>query len=190
MKVLHFKRYLLVLSILFAMLSCTTLRVNKSSKPMAEDNLSYHAKFMHIDSNNVKTFECDNFVFNAINNYSIASIRQGYKFLKCTQEPIANMHYPSIIDTVFVFSNNKNIIKAYKAQLKSFIFIVDLTNAKFKLVGAVKPGMSKDAFCRKFNISESIDEKVRLTNKDGNVDYLFNFKRNKLKRIRAELDID
>jgi hypothetical protein len=190
MKTIHLKRNLLVISILLGMSSCNTLRLNNSSKPIAEDNLRYKTSFIQIDSNNVANYECDNFASNALTNYSIASIRQEYKFLKCTQEPIANIHYPSIIDTVYIFSNNKNTIHIYRAQHKDFTYFFDVTNPKFKLTGDIKPGMSKEAFSQKFQISQSIDKKVQIINSEGNTKYMFYFNRHILKRITVNLYLD
>ncbi len=190
MKAIGLKKSLLALSILLGMASCNTLQLNKSDKLTSEDNLSYNTKFIDINSNNAASYECENFVSNALDNYSIASIRQNYQFLKCTKEPKINIHNPAIIDTIYTFSDNKNIIQIYRTQDKDFTFILDVSNPKFKFPGNIKPSMSKDDFSRKFNITELIDKKVQLTNSNGNATYLFYFKRNKLKRISANLYLD
>ena len=190
MEAIYFKKNLLIISILLGMTSCNTLQLNKSEKLIPKDNLRYNTKFTGANSNNITSYECENFAANALNNYSVASIRQEYKFLKCTQEPKVNIHNPAIIDTIYTFSDNKNIIQVYRAQNKDFIFILDVTNPKFNLTGDVKPGMSKDAFSRKFNITEAIDEKLQITSTNGNTTYLFYFKRNKLKRISTNLYLD
>ncbi|BAX81230.1 hypothetical protein ALGA_2925 [Labilibaculum antarcticum] len=175
--------------------SCNTLRVNESEKPISEESISedtlhYNTKFIDINSNNAASYECDNFVSNALDNYSIASIRQDYQFLKSSQKPKINIHNPAIIDTIYTFSDNKNIIQFYRTQSKDFIFNLDVTNSRFKFPGDITTGMSKDAFIRKFKITELINEKVQLNNSNGNATYLFYFKRNKLKRINANLYLD
>lgn len=190
MKAIQLIRALLAISILLAMVSCNTLRSNNFNRPVDEDELLYNSKFIRFDSNNIANYECEDFVLNAIENYTIASIRQKYKFLKFTQEPIINLHNPSIVDTIYSFSNKKNTVRFYRARHDDFIYIFDVSNSKFKLAGDIQPGMSKATFCRKFRISESIDSKIQLSDKNGNIDYLFYFKRKILKRISADIYID
>lgn len=189
MKAIRLKTLLIVV-LLQGMISCNIIRFNESTRSVNEDELSYDSKFVQIDSNNVAIYESEKFVNYAMEDYSIESIRQEYKFLKCTQFPEINMHNPDIIDTIYIFSNNKNIIRIYRALHNDFIFMLDVTNSKFKLTGDIKPGMSKDAFSQKFQITESIDEKVQLINSEGTEEYLFYFKRNSLKRMTAKIYFD
>lgn len=190
MKTIPIKRNLLLLSVLLIIVSCNTLRLTKFHSSVDEDELRYDSKFIRIDSNNIATYECEDFVINALKNYTIASISQEYKFLIFTQESTINLHNLSIVDTIYTFSNKKNTIGIYRARHDDFIYIFDVRNSKFKLAGDVQTGMSKATFCRKFRINESIDSKVKLSDTYGNIEYLFYFKRSKLKRIRASLYLD
>jgi hypothetical protein len=78
----------------------------------------------------------------------------------------------------------------YRARHDDFFYLFEVTNSKFKLTGDIKTGMSKEVFRRKFNITESIDDEIQLTNSEGNSGFLFYFKRNTLKRITADLYLD
>ncbi|MFA9390122.1 MAG: hypothetical protein ACERKD_09960 [Prolixibacteraceae bacterium] len=190
MKTIRLRNNLFVVSILLAVVSCSTLRSTKLNEPVVQDELIYHTKFIQLDSNHIANYECDDFVLNALENYTIKSIRQEYNFLKLTQEPIINLHNPSIVDTIYTFSHKKNTIKIYRARHNDFTYLFDVRYSKFKLAGAIQPGMSKATFCRKFNISETIDSKVQLSDKASNIEYLFYFKRNKLRRISANIYIE
>lgn len=189
MKAIHLKT-LLIVFILLGMISCNSIRFNKSTRPDNGDELHYSSKFVQIDSDNVSIYECEKFVLSAMENYSIESIQQEYKFLKCAQSPEINLHNPAIVDTIYTFSNKKNRIRIYRSLHKDIIFMLDVTSSKFKFTGDIRPGMSKAAFIQTFGITELIDDKVQLINSEGTMRFTFYFKRNSLKRITANLYFD
>jgi hypothetical protein len=63
------------------------MQINKNNHIAYADNMQYNSKFIQIDSMQIAIYVCNDFVSNALKNYTIASFRQNYKFLKCTIEP-------------------------------------------------------------------------------------------------------
>lgn len=191
MKVIHFLKYRLFIFILLSTQACTSFAgLNKLGKRADVNELYYNTTFIHVDSNNIASYKSNEFVLHALKKYTIASMKQEFPFLKSVQETTINRYDPSIVDTIYSFSNKRNIVRFYRAKHKDFIFIFDVTKSKFELAGAIKPGMSKAAFSQKFRIKESIDSKVKLTNSAGDIEFIFYFKRNRLKQITADIYID
>jgi hypothetical protein len=163
----------------------------KPKTPVVEDKILFHAKFSSIDSNKIERFECEEFVSNALNNYTIAKINKEFlTSLVCTKKSIFNRHDPAVVDTIYTFSNPENNIQFYRAKQNDFIFTFDVTDSKFILKGNVKPGITKDFFMRKFQITEAIDNKVQIVNSEGTMRFIFYFENNMLKRISSYLYLD
>jgi len=171
--------------------SCNTVKNGKSSSPVDDDKTIFHSKFVLKDTNHVALFVSEEFVPDALNNYTIAKINKNFlSLLNCSKEPITNKYNTSIIDTIYTFSNSKNKIQFYRSKQKDFIVTFDVTDEKFNLTGNIKPGMTKDIFSRKFQITEAINNKVQVSNSEGTMRFMFYFENNSLKRINTYLYLD
>ena len=187
---MNFKGLFFILIILM-MISCKFFKLEKSSKSFDEEAMTFYPKFSHSDSSKIAYFECEDFVSNALNNYTIAKINQKFlKLLNCSKKSIVNKYDPAVIDTIYTFSNPENKIQIYRAKQNDFIFTFDVTDPKFKLTGNIKPGMKKDVFTRKFHITENINNKVQIVNSAGTMRFMFYFENNMLKRIYSYLYLD
>jgi len=178
----------------FFVLVSTSFNIVKLDKSLAfvNDNAAeFHSNFSILTSGDVAYFECEDFVDNALNNYSIEVFSHDFKkTLKCSKEFVVNRHDTSVVDTVYSFSNSKNKIQIYRALHNDFIVTFDVTDAMFKLKGDIKPGMTKTDFFRKFNLTESINNKVQIVNSDGSMNFMFFFENHSLKRINSLLYLD
>jgi len=183
-------KYLLLISVIVSFASCSSIRTYKANRYVSENSLKYNSTFLAIDSNNVANYECNEYVKNALNNYSIELMYKDFRFLKNTHETVSNIHNPQITDTVYSFSNKKNSIRFYKTKSKEIIFVFDVTSPKLDIKDNIKIGMSKEAFIQKFRITKPFDTKIQLVNSMRNNKILFQFKRNILVQITADLYID
>lgn len=164
---------------------------DKSKIPVVEDKILFHAKFASIDSGQVARFVCEEFVSNALNSYTITSTKKEFlTSLDCTKKSVINRHDPAVIDTIYTFSNAGNNIQFYKAKQNDFIFTFDVTDPQFILIGNVKPGMTKDFFKRKFQINETIKNKLLMVNSEGTMRFTFYFENDMLARINCYLYLD
>ncbi len=164
---------------------------SKSLIPVVEDKILFHARFSNIDSNQVAHYVCEEFVSNALNNYTIAKMTKEFlSSLVCTKKSVFNRHDPAVIDTIYTFSNAENNIQLYRAKQNDFIFTFDVTDPIFILIGNVKPGITKDFFIRKFQINEAINNIVQVVNSEGSMRFMFYFENNILKRIDSYLYLD
>jgi hypothetical protein len=130
-------------------------------------------------------------VSNALNNYTITSINNNFTSnLKCSKEPVSNNNIDEEIDTIYTFSDKKNIIQIYRAKQREFMYSFDVTDSKFYLRGNIKTGTSKDDFSRKFKMRANIDNIIEIANSEGNMNFQFYFKNNVLRRINSSLYLD
>ena len=151
----------------------------------------FKSTFLFFDSTQVAYFECNEFVSDALNNYSIETINHNFAgLLHSVKVAIVNKHDSAVIDTIYTFSNPANKIQIYKAKQNDFIFTFDVTDSLFNLIGDVNPGMTKDAFSQKFHITETINEKVQIANSEDSMRFMFYFEKGKLKRINSYLYLD
>lgn len=182
---------LFLIFIILAFSSCNFLKLKKSPASVDEGAILFHSKTSISDSNEVARFESEDFVSEALKNYTIKTVQHEYLHnLKCTKESIVNMHDPAIIDTIYNFSNHKNKIQIYRAKHKDLIILFDVTDQIFKLSGDIKPGMAKNVFLRKFHIAETEKNKVNITNAEGSISFMFYFENNRLKRINGQIFLD
>ena len=182
---------LLLLVIVVAITSCSCLKMRNSPALVDDGKVLYHSNYSFTDSSDVAHFACEDFVRNALNKYTIASISKEFPdLLKTSKTPVVNKYDASIIDTIYTFSNSNNNIQIYKAQHNDFLVIFEVTDPKFFLPGNIKPGMKKDLFCQKFEISEKINNVVQIVNSEGTMRFMFYFKNSKLKQINSYLYLD
>jgi len=182
---------LIFIFIILVVTNCNSKKLDKSSASVDEDTMLFHSNFSFTDSSEVANFECEDFVSDALNNYTIAIINKEFKgILNCSKESVVNRHDSAVIDTIYTFSNAENKIQIYRAKENDFIFTFDVTDSIFKLTGNIKPGMTKENFIRKFNITETVNNKVQIANSEGSMRLMFYFENNRLKRINSYLYLD
>jgi hypothetical protein len=180
--------FLLVISMLT---SCDNKKIDKSQVFAENDTMFFNSNYSFTDSSKVDYYESEDFVSNALNNYTIATIDQKYRsILNCSKEPVHNRHDSIIVDTIYTFSNTTNKIQIYKAKENNFIFTFDVTDSLFKLTGNIRPGITKEIFARKFHIIEKLNDKVQIVNSEGSMRLMFYFKNNRLNRINSYLYLD
>jgi hypothetical protein len=187
---MYLKNLLLFSSILF-MTSHVFLNYLSTSSSKEDKTSILQSQCSFFNSNEDSCFECEEFIFNALNNYTIAIIdKDFFNILNCAKESEANWHDSSVIDTVYTFSNPTNKIQIYRANKHDFIVTFDVTDSVFNLIGDVKPGMKKDIFQKKFHLAEIINNEVEIYNLEGNMGFVFYFDKNALKRIKGDLYLD
>jgi hypothetical protein len=178
-------------AIILILISCNFLKLNKSSKSIDENKILFNSKYLHTDSSGFTFFVCEDFVSNALNDYTIATINKDYlNILKCSRESVINSHDHAVVDTVYTFFNSGNKIQIYRAKQNDFIFTFNVTDPIFKLTGNIKPGMAKELFSRNFNITVPTNNKVQIVNSEGSMRLMFYFENNILKRINSYLYLD
>ena len=183
-------KYRFWIVVILVLTSCSFVSPEKSSKSM-DDSKLFHSNYAFTDSSQVANFECEEFVSDALNNYTIASVSKEFvNLLACTKELVVNKHDSALIDTIYTFSNTQNKIQIYRAKQNEFIFTFDVRDSLFKLPGKIKPGISKQFFTHQFQITETIGNKVQLFNSEGNMRFLFYFENNTLTRINSYLYLD
>jgi hypothetical protein len=167
--------------------------VIKFDNPSAADekNKQFHAKFLFSDSGEVAYFECEDFASEALNKYTIAEISQEFRhILNCTKKPTFNRHDADVIDTIYTFSNPHNQIQIYRAKQNDFIFTFNVSSPIFDLTGNIRPGITKNAFSRKFHIAKPANNAVQIASANGNIQFMFYFENNRLKRINTYWYLD
>jgi hypothetical protein len=186
--------YLISLAFLIILLVSASITITKPGKAMKtanENAMQFHSRFLFSDSSQVAYFECDDFVSDALANYTIATITGKYSdLLHLTQERVVNRHDSTVIDTIYTFSNPGNKIQIYRAKQNEFLFTFQVRDSLFNLMGDVKTGMSKDAFSFKFNITEPIVDKVQMANSEDSMRFIFYFEKNRLMQINSYLYLD
>ena len=171
-------------------MACNFKRLDNSSSDKL-DTLKFNSSFSYTDSSLVDNYVSEDFVSNALNNYTIAVINKKYlNILHCSKEAVVNRHDASVTDTIYTFSNAENKIQIYRAKENDFIFTFEVKDSIFNLSGNIKPGITKETFSRKFKINEDIDNKVQIFNSEGTMRFMFYFENNRLKRINSYLYLD
>jgi hypothetical protein len=179
------------LSVILVLASCSFIKHGKSSASVDEGTILFRSKFLFTDANQVAHFECDDFVSDALNNYTIAKINKEFiGFLDYAKEPVVNKYDPAVTDAIYTYSNAYNKIQIYRAKQNDFIFTFDVTDSRFLLKGNIKPGMTKDDFSRIFHITEIVKNKVQIINSEATSWFMFYFDNNRLKRINSYLYLD
>ena len=182
---------LVPIAILLVTAGFTIIKPGKAMKTANENIMQFHSRFLFSDSSQVAYFECDDFVSDALANYTIAAIMGKFSdLLHLTQERVVNRHDSTVIDTIYTFSNPGNKIQIYRAKQNEFLFTFQVRDSLFNLIGDVKTGMSKDAFSFKFNIKEPIVDKVQIANSEDSMRLIFYFENNRLMQINSYLYLD
>lgn len=142
-------------------------------------------------SGSVESFECNEFEWEALKDYTIEQMERGFgNTLTCIQEPVINAFNPDITDTIYSYSDNTNEIRIYKARENSFVLTFTVTDSLFKLNGNIQPGMNKDDFASIFNISKPLENTVIIKDSDDTIAFQFFFDNNRLVQITSEIYLD
>jgi len=138
------------------------------------------------DSKGTPYYVSEAFSNHALDNYTIAQIKKHYsRSLDLKKTPIENIHDPSIIDTIYKFSNATNTIAFYRARHRDFIRTFEVTEPYFNLYGCVSIGIEKKAFAKQFNLSTPISDTIQIGNKEKTAVLTFYFEDNKLSKIES-----
>jgi hypothetical protein len=181
----------ILLLTLLSFASCASAKVLISPVIVTENTTSFHPKYLFTDSNNVAYFECEKFVNNALNNYTIALINEmHHSLLICSKTKVTNQYDPAITDTIYTFANAKNKIQIYRSIQADYILTFNVTDSLFILTGDIMPGMTKDLFLHHFQLTETTNNNILIANSEGSVKFMFHFRNNRLKRINTFLYLE
>jgi hypothetical protein len=165
--------------------------MGKSLATSSEKAVSFQAYSLCDTSVKIPFFECNNFVDNALNKYTIEVLgNKEFKFLKQSKRTVTNIHQIELRDTIYTFSDKANKIQIYRAKHVDIIYEFDVTDTKCKLLGNVGTGMTKAEFSNKFNILKPVKNKIKIGNSNGTQAFTFYFNNNKIQRINALLYMD
>jgi hypothetical protein len=100
--------------------------------------INFKTEFTDKNSLRVPYYQSDEFAIAALKDYSIKSIKDRYLGkLKLTLIPTINVYDKTIVDTIYRFSNNNNLIEVYRAKHADFVIKFDITDTTFKLGGCI-----------------------------------------------------
>ncbi len=169
------------------MIACSTGSYKDSKND--NDMVSYKTKLV-VSLNSIPYYQCDDYsAFNIEPRCKVIdSLYHG--ILQCTKEPLINTYDSTIVDTIYTYSNKLNKIVIYKAIGRELLSLYDVSDTVFEINGKIKPGISKDMFCRKFNINGLTQDTVDVGDLEQAFVVRFYFKANILKRIKTEPYLD
>jgi hypothetical protein len=165
-------------------------------KPVVSAGKAKDVKYLrlfdaHSISGGVESFECNEFVWEALKAYTIGQMEEKFgNILTCNHESVINMYNPDVIDTIYSFSDDNNEIQFYKARENSFVLTFTVTDTLFKLNGNIHPGMTKDDFALVFNISKPLENTVIIQDSDDTITFQFFFENNRLMQITSDIYLD
>ncbi len=169
---------------------CNSTRQNAENKCDCIKK-DFKAEFTFKDSLEGPYYQSDDFVSNAIEAYTIESVRKKYSDqLKLTLVPNINMHDSTIVDTVYAFSNDRSKIEFYRAKQADFIQKFDISDTVFKLDGCIAVGLLKDSLAKQFGIKENIGDTITIGNMERTSTFTFYFKNNRIVRIGSYQYLD
>jgi len=146
--------------------------------------INFKTKFIDKDSLGIPYYQSDEFTDDAIKEYSIKLLKEKYSAkLKLTLIPFVNIYDSTIVDTIYKFSNNNNVIEVYRAKEKDFVINFDITDPIFKLIGCLSIGSGKDSVVKQFGIKENIGDTIVIGNMNQTATFTFYLKNNKIVRI-------
>jgi hypothetical protein len=146
--------------------------------------ISFKSKFIDKDSLGIPYYQSNEFLEVAIKEYTIKSVKKKYSAqFKLTLIPTVNVHDSRIVDTIYNFSNNKNLIEFYRARHADFVIKFDVTDDIYKLDKCISVGLDKNAIVKDFGIKENIGDIVMIGNLEQTTTFAFYFKNKKIVRI-------
>lgn len=114
----------------------------------------------------------------------------GLKF-KITKEPIANIHNPEVVDTVYHLKKGKNTIDVYKAAGKTFVYKAFIKSKKANLANGIHPGMTREDFYQTIKDAKDLRTKIhKIHTSDKTATATVAFKGDKVKSIQLEYSVD
>jgi len=109
---------------------------------------------------------------------------------RINKEAFTNIHNSAIIDTLYTYTLDDNIIIIYKSADKDLLSLFDVTDSRLGIIGNISTGISKDQFSIIFNIEPLTNDTIEIGNLDRTDFTRFYFTNDKLVRIRVEPYID
>jgi hypothetical protein len=186
---MHLKNIILI-GIIPIFSSCSVIKPDQSSEVRNDAQTQFQSHYINTDADHIANFVSDDFVSEALNNYTVISLTKKYRFLKSYRKPVTNTYDSTVTDTIYTFSDSKNTIEIYRAKHRDFIFTFDVTSSKLGLHGNIKPQMKKSTFFQIFSITQTTANTIQIADSDGTSRFLFYFEKNKLKRITGFLYLD
>ena len=181
---------IILIGIILFFSGCSVIKPDQSSEVRNDAQKQFQSHYINTDANHIANFVSEDFVNEALNNYTVTSLTKKYRFLKSYRKPVTNTYDSTVTDTIYTFSNPKNKIEIYRAKHRDFVFTFDVTSAKLGLPGNIKPHMEKSTFFQIFSITQITANTIQMADSDGTTRFLFYFEKNKLKRITGFLYLD
>jgi hypothetical protein len=183
-------KHLIKLLLLIFLASCSLLQ-KKTTEKFECNQINFRADSSFTDSKGITYFVCDKFANNAIDSYTIETVREKYSgFLKQEITPTRNVHDTTRMDTIYKFYDDKTTISFYRAKHKDFLRKFEVSDLLFNLYGCVSVGMSKEALKNQFNIKKPLSDTIRIGNDEQTAIFTLYFKNNKINRIVSTPYID
>lgn len=114
----------------------------------------------------------------------------GLKF-KVTREPVANIHNPEVVDTVYHLKKGKNTIDVYKGNGKMFVYQAFLKSKKLNMANGIHPGITREVFYSSLKGAKDLGTNVhKIHNSEKTATATVNFKRDRVKSILLEYSVD
>jgi hypothetical protein len=176
------KRLIQAIQIFLLILSCGTIACQVSNIKV-QDTITYHTLLLN-DNSSIPYYQCDDYdAFGVIPNTK--NMERLYRVaFKITKDTVANRLDSKITDTIYTYEYTGNKIKIYKAVHIDLLALYDVSGSKFGLKGNVRPGMPKDHFIKKFNMTEPVRDTLDIGNMEHTFVIRFYFSKNKIKRIK------
>lgn len=128
-----------------------------------------------------KVISDDEFISKVIkNDLPFSYFRDRYDLAE--KQVIQNRHDPSAKDTVFVYSNDKNMVNFYVSPSNTILQEALITSPEIILDNDIRIGVKDEIFKRKFNIEDTSDVLV-VENIEGHLSFTFTFEKGELKKI-------
>jgi hypothetical protein len=145
---------------------------------------SFKSKFIDKDSLGIPYYQSNEFAEAAIKEYTIESVKKKFsaKF-KLTLVPTVNVHDSKVVDTIYKFSSNHNLIEFYRAKHADFVIKFDVTDKIFKLSNCISIGSDKNTIVKDFEIKKNIGDTIVIGNLEQTTTFTLYFRNNKIVRI-------
>lgn len=183
------KSFFLIFAFLL-LFGCKTTSVLTHESQAAPER-AFNATLSTFGTSATPYYICDEFIDAVYKQFTVNEFERSYsKLLKMDSEPVQNIHYPAVTDTVISFSSRGNVIRFYRAEHADLIFHIELTDRRISLIENLRPGMSKADFQNKFGIKEAVPNTIQIGTTEVTSYFVFQFRRDKLVKIDSNFYID
>ncbi|MFB6344086.1 hypothetical protein ACE1ET_20375 [Saccharicrinis sp. FJH62] len=202
------KKYILIFFILTLIVCCKT-KNSQNAENNSKETFTLKTELIKKDTNPVNTtsgnslvvfktkltdstsnipyYQCDD--YNAFQiELDIKSINSLYEdFFSCTKVPVINKYDQTIVDTIYMYTNEKNLMEFYRSSSNGdFLMLFDITDSLIEINNGIKTGLSKIELARKFNIKNIDNDTLDVGNLENTNVIRFYFKDSLLTRIKFE----